>query len=381
LVITIADCPERAVLLAMLAVELLFAGDWSRRRVLADEALAVARRLGDPVTFVTVANLTYLAVSVPETLEERQATTAEAVAVAEKLDDPSAYHFACRFRCYACADAGDVEGFDHYLAEATHAAEAAGEPSLRWVAGFVRAGRTLLAGRIDEAERIATEAFSVGTESGQPDALPIFAGGLLEIRRHQGRLAEVEEALAGAVSQSGLRVLRAKVAGLYCELGRNDAARTLLDADATNEFADFRYEITWLNSMTTYAEVAARLDHHDAARHLYQRLVPWHDQVAFVFYGTNGAVAHYLGMLATTRHDHDAAQIHFTEAMQIHRALRAPYWIASTQLETVRMLLKRRESGDADRAGNLVAEAVGTARQYGFVNLERQAVTLRQECP
>src|SRR5207244_8680628 len=130
--------------------------------------------IDDPRTLVTVANLTYLAVSVPDTLSERLATTAEIVGLAGTLDDPAAYHFSCRFRCYAFADAGDPQGFDPHLDEATRSAELAGEPSLRWVAGFVRACRALLKGRTGEAEALATEAFRIGTESGQPDALPIF---------------------------------------------------------------------------------------------------------------------------------------------------------------------------------------------------------------
>ena len=377
LAVATGDTRERAVLLAMLAVELTFAGDWHRRRVLADEALAVARRLRDSATLVAVANLIYLAVSVPDTLSERLATTAEVVALAAAVDDPSAYHFACRFRCYACADAGDLHGFDRYLVEATRTAEVVGEPSLRWVAGFVRACRELLAGHIGEAEALATEAFQIGTESGQPDALPIFAGGLLEIRRHQDRLAEMEEALARAVAENpGLRVLRAKLAGLYCDLGKEHEARQLLAADVAKDFADFRYDLTWLHSMTTYGEVSARLGDVKAAGQLYERLAPWHDQVAFIYYATGGAVAHYLGMLAAALGAYDIAQAHFGEAMEIHDRLGAPYWIASTQLEWARMHRKRRRPGDGDQARALVGQALVTARELGLGNLERRAVEL-----
>ena len=374
------DSRDRAVLLAMLAVELTFAGDWTRRRSLADEALAVARRLRDPAILVTVANLTYLALSVPDTLSERLAITAEMAALAGELEDPSAYHFACRFRCYAYADAGDLAGFERYLDEAIRSAETAGEPSLRWVAGFVGACRSLLKGDLAGAETLAAEAFRIGTESGQPDAASIFAAGLLEIRRHQDRLADMERAVVDALDQNpGLRVLRAKLAELYCELGKTPEAHRLLAQDVASQFEDFGYDVTWLHSLTAYAEVATRLGHIEAAGHLYDRLVPWHDQVAFIYYGTGGAVAHYLGMLATTLEHYEAGEAHFSEAIEIHTRLRAPYWIASTRIELSRLLLERKNSDDAARARQLLADALTTAAEFGFRNLQRRSSVLLDE--
>jgi hypothetical protein len=76
------DSPERARLLATLAVELTFAGDWAYRRRLADDALAMARRLDDSATFIRVAGLLYWCICVPETLDERLAMTAEVLALA-----------------------------------------------------------------------------------------------------------------------------------------------------------------------------------------------------------------------------------------------------------------------------------------------------------
>jgi class 3 adenylate cyclase len=373
---TTGDSPERAQLFATLAVELTFGGDWPRRRSLADEGLSMARRLGEPTTFVRVVNLAYLAIAVPETLEERLADTAEAVAVAEGLADPGIRHFTARFRLYACADAGDLPGIDTNLA-VLEEATTPGEPSRIWVTTFIRAWRALLAGAVDEAETLATTALEIGLATGQPEAEPIYAGGLLEIRRHQGRLAEVEQLLAKTVQEnSGLPMLRAKLAGLYCELGKNQEASVLLSADMVDGLARFPRDVAWLHAMASYAEVCAHLGDLTAAPLLYQRLAPWHDQMTFIYYGTGGAVALYLGMLSVALNQWDQAQGHLAEAMQIHEGLHAPYWVARTRLEWARMLLARRQPGDTDGARELLAQALDTARQLGFADVERRAVQL-----
>jgi tetratricopeptide (TPR) repeat protein len=174
-------------------------------------------------------------------------------------------------------------------------------------------------------------------------------------------------------------VLRAILAALYCELGRVDEARELFGAEAANDFADFPYDFLWLYSLATYAEVCARLGDVEPAGRLYEHLAPWHQQIACFSFSTRGAVALYLGMLATVLTRYDQAEDHFSEAMEIHERLRAPYWIACTRLEWARMLLARRQPGDAERARDLVGQALATARELGLANVERRAVELLEQ--
>ena len=79
---TSGDTLERARLLAILCCELIFTDDWPTRKALAAEARGMARRLSDPETLSRVVHTTYDATTVPETLEERRATTNEALALA-----------------------------------------------------------------------------------------------------------------------------------------------------------------------------------------------------------------------------------------------------------------------------------------------------------
>ena len=82
------DSPERARLLATLALELSQGGDWERRLALADEAVACARRLGDEVTLLRVLLHTTEATRLPATLDQRLIDTEELFDIAKRLGDP-----------------------------------------------------------------------------------------------------------------------------------------------------------------------------------------------------------------------------------------------------------------------------------------------------
>src|SRR5581483_6048495 len=66
------DSPIRARLLAAVAQELVFSGDVERCRRLSDEALAMARRLGDPAVVAAVLVARYHTICGPDTLAERR---------------------------------------------------------------------------------------------------------------------------------------------------------------------------------------------------------------------------------------------------------------------------------------------------------------------
>ena len=124
------------------------------------------------------------------------------------------------------------------------------------------------------------------------------------------------------------------------------------------------------------AAVCAYLGDRARAQVLFDLLVPYASQIAFTAGGGLGAVAHYLAMLATTFGDFGEAESRFAVAATTHERIGAPTWFARTQLEWARMLLTRRQPGDAERAQELLDQALATARELGLANIERRAVRL-----
>jgi class 3 adenylate cyclase/tetratricopeptide (TPR) repeat protein len=374
-----ADSAQRARLLARLAAEITFSGDRERLRALADQALQMARRVGEAATLAHVLNTHFPTVQAPDTLTERLANTAEHLLLAEQLGDPLIRFHAALNRAVACLEAGDIAAVDQYLDSGARLADELGQPPLRWQVTFRRSVRALVAGRLDEAERLATEAFQLGDGSGQPDAAAIFAGQLFLVRYDQGRVAELEAIIAQTVADNpGLPVFRAVLALAYCELDRYDEAQRIFAADAANDFAEMSYDSNWLCGMCMYGEVCARLDAAASAAALAERLAPFRHQIAFNGGGILGSVARYLGLLDSLRGRYDAAESAFADAAAAHEHLGAPIWLARTHLDWARMLLRKGRPGDAARARSYLATALAVARARGCAAIERRATGLLQ---
>jgi len=89
------------------------------------------------------------------------------------------------------------------------------------------------------------------------------------------------------------------------------------------------------------ASVCAHLRAKESAELLYERLVPFADQVAFGAITVGGSVARTLGDLAGLLGRFDDAETYFARASKVHEKLKAPYLIALTQLSWARVLLDR----------------------------------------
>ena len=88
-----------------------------------------------------------------------------------------------------------------------------------------------------------------------------------------------------------------------------------------------------------------------------------------------GAVDHYLALTETTGGRFDQADRNFAAAA-LHESLGAPIWLARTRLEWAQLLLTRRAPGDAERAGELLDQALATSRELGLGAIEHRATVM-----
>ncbi len=147
------DSSERARLLAALAAELTYSGEWERRRALAAEALSVARQVGDDATVARVLNVRHSALQVPECAGELLQNTTENLDITARLGDPLERFWALQYRVWAVGAGGGMDEAEERLAELDSWVEALGQPALGWYARFHRSWCELLAGRIGESTR------------------------------------------------------------------------------------------------------------------------------------------------------------------------------------------------------------------------------------
>ena len=368
-----ADTADRALLLATLSAELTYSDDLQRQSKLAGESLDMARRLEDPLAFLRVANVVYKELALPHNLDERLRDLAAAVSTAATIGDPNAQFQAHYNLALACMQSANRAEFDAHLDVCDTLARQLDQPFEHWSVAAMRSGWYLLAGDLMAAESAADDALAIGGDA-IPEALTLWGAQLFDIRHAQGRLDEILDLFAqAALDNPGLPVLRAALAWMYCELDQIDDARSIIEADIADRFAQFSYDQVRLQSMVILADVCVQIEQPEVLPYLYEELSPWHHQVVSIVMTTQGPVALYLGILATALDDYEAADGHFNESLDVSKRLRAPYLTALTQIELAKMLRKRGEPDDAPRASMLLAEATEAAQRYGFAGLERRA--------
>jgi hypothetical protein len=195
----------------------------------------------------------------------------------------------------------------------------------------------------------------------------------------QGRIGEIIPLIEQAHRDTpGLVVLGATLMWARARVGMHTEARSMLDAEMDSDFPMWN-DSTWLVAHALWADVAARTTHRPAANLLFERLRPWHRQVAFTHASLVGCVAHYLGRLAHTLERLDEADEWFAEALAFHANLEAPYFVALTKSAWAELLVDRNRAGDTDRARVLLDEsvAVAAARDYGYVEQDSRALLER----
>jgi class 3 adenylate cyclase/tetratricopeptide (TPR) repeat protein len=376
------ETPTRAELFATLALELGFTGTIDERVALSDEAVRIARITGDPATLTRVLISRCYAILSPATIDERQALSDELVAAADSLEDPATRARAWLVRARLALETGRLSDFDGAFTRCSALADEVGQPTLRWSNSWTRLGRALLAGHLSTAERLARETADIGRLAGQHDVVVFVGYHLFSILSEQDRLHEIEGLIAEAAAfDTGLGIWKPVLARLHLEMCRPEQAYEILDHFAAEGFV-VPIDAWWWHTCGNWVAVCAALDHAAAAAQLHRQLAPYADQLGFPITGICcPAIAHHLGVLATTLGRWDEAAARFAAAATTHERIAAPIWLARTRLEWARMLLTRRQAGDPVRAHELLGPALDAARQLGASNIERQAGPLLQEFP
>ncbi len=370
------DDPVTARILATTAVELGYGEDEGHRLSLADEALAMARRLDQPATLAYLLRTWELVHRLPWYLDQRARVSAEHAALAQRLGDPVEQFWAVNNGSIVALERGDAGRFDALLPGVLPAAAATGQRLLEWIGGFVAVSAHVIRCEWDAAESLMERTYALGVACGQPDADAVYASHLFEIRRGQGRVDELVDLLVAVQAAAPeIEAFRPALGVCFCDLDRTDG-RELFAEDVADRFGRYRHNGMWLVSMTMNAEIAAFFDHVEAAALLYEVLLPCRDHVGWTGTTASPSAAEAAGVVATTLERFDEAEDLLGQSLEVHRRLQAPGWTAGSLVSTAALLGRRRRPGDLDRARVLLAEADDLASRSGAATIARKAAVL-----
>src|SRR5213594_2127418 len=360
----------RARLLARLAINLYWAPESERVLAVSEEAVTLARQLGDPRDLAAVLRARWIALWRPEGAAERLAIADEIVHLGERTCDRELALLGRRFRIVGFLEHGDVVATDREIEAWAQIAGELRQPLYLTDLAMWRGTRAIMDGRFAEGEEHARRALELAQR--ERDAQPTMRYEIQTflLHFHKGCLDQLVGRSQPRTGVPATMFQRCARAFVWSETGRQAEARRELSALAKEGFPLPR-DGAWVVSMSLLSAVAAELNDRTSAAQLYELLLPYAGRVGIFAAGLAcwGSISCYLGLLASALGRVAEATRHFEDAAKVHERIGARRFLAWTQLSHARLLLTCDAGARRSEATALLASALATARELGMDGL------------
>ncbi|HET9719708.1 MAG TPA: AAA family ATPase [Solirubrobacteraceae bacterium] len=357
---------ERVGLLSGLARSLDSQGRHQNAIAVRAEAAALARRLGDRAGLAAILVRSYWSRgAIP--VEEILGMLGEAKAIGEELGDTEIQAEALSWIVPALVAVADIASARMNIKLLRELAEITAQPFYVHVAEHYGAAIALCDGHLQAAEAMSLRSEAAGRLLTGRDASGTYGIQMFSLRRAQGRLAELAPMIR--VLSAAERVhgpWRPGLVSVLVELGMLAEARRELDR-ISSEGLDGMRETLWLASLTYLVDACAALGDERLAALLYPELLPLAGENVMIGHLVvcYGAADRYLGMLAGVLGEWERAEAHFESACELNRQMGARTWLAETEYQFARMLL-RADRPSGGRAPELLSHAAELASVIGM---------------
>jgi class 3 adenylate cyclase/tetratricopeptide (TPR) repeat protein len=340
------------------------------REAMSEEALQMARRLGDRAALAYALEGRHCANMGPQTVDRRRAIADELIAVAEQIEDTERAYAGHEYRFHALLEAGDITTARQAFEAMTRIAEELRQPAQLWFAGVNRSKLALFEGRFDDADGLIRAAFELGQHDWTANPQMAFDLQMYQLKRERGLLGEMVDVVERAVEEHpAYPVWSYVLLDVDTELGREARARATFERLAAEDFPLY-LEMQWLFGMSLLPEVCRYLDDPEGASAVYARLQPFGRLNATLPPELcRGSVSRGLGVLAATMGRWSEAVEHFEVALRMNAEMAARPWFAHAQYDYARALLRRGAPGDRGQVADLLTSAAASARELGMRSL------------
>ena len=374
------DTSLRAMVLAHLSVANYYSPEL--RGPLSQQAVEMARRLGDPKSLMGALYSRHTALAATVDVEEKLALATEILRIAEQIGDKERMLRARYLRIRDMLELGDIQAVDDEIEAYTLLAKELRQPLYMWPIPFFRGSRALMEGRFLECERQAREALAVGQQAQDGIAQLFFEVLMNVLRTMQGKFEDREDAIKRFIENyPKIPSQRAPLANLYCRLGRREEARTEFEQMAVDDFGGLPRDGSWVVTLASLAKVCNYLGDVRRAETIYELLLPYAGRQVVTGNAAVacGAVSRFLGVLATTMSRWEEAVLHFEDALKMDGRIGARPVMAHTQQEYSAMLLARGNAGDREKASAILDLALATAEELEMHGVIKEAQALRSQ--
>jgi tetratricopeptide (TPR) repeat protein len=364
----------RARLLVRLGVALYYSDAAPRREELVQEALGIARGLDDPPTLAYVLDQGQIATNGPDTTERGLAWALELFSLADTAGDPEIGVRARSSQIDLLLELDDIAGADMAIEALARIATDSRDPRARAYIPLHRARRAMISGRLDDTEQLIHEGIQLGW-SLQDSTVPILAGAqLFWLRLGQGRVRELEDAVRQFADQlPAMPAWRVALAILYLHTGRPAEARREYDRLAERNFATIPRDNVWSMAIGMLAELSETFRDVDRAILLEELLTPLDGRNVITPTGIfAGPVKRYLALTAAARGDQDTALVRLAEARKACERMGYKPMLAVIDVDEARMLARRKQPGDVERARELLQRGLERAEEVGVPRMDER---------
>ena len=375
----VADTPTRVRLLAHLALALQLGGHEARRQEAADEAVAVAERLGAPGLRAEALAARHSTMWGPTPVADRLSAARDLLTMAEAGGAAQTALEAHIALAIDLLETGEVAAFRAEVALVHEGAARLRQPFYQWYSWVLEAALASMEGRYGDAQQHADEAAEAG-------------GVALGRRAHWGRvgwqyvtawdvglLPAIEQPLRGLASTfPGSTLVQAGLAHVLVEEGAPEEAAALVAPLLADPARTVPHDAMWVFTLTLLAEISASLGDVAAARALGEALAPAAGRLVVVGSGVAccGSVDRSLGLLALTAGRLEEAERWLERGLAHNERVGARPWAARTA-GTLAVVRRRRHGAAADgTASGLLADARRRAEELGASGLAASLAAL-----
>ena len=343
----------------------------TRSARLADEALAIARRVGDPRVLALALVQSTAGYELDEAeLDRRLRLAAD---LARTVDDPDLILSVTSAQATAALMWAHRDEFDGALAHYKEVAARTSSPVHLALSAVDTAGAAALDGHYAEAIALSEVAARQVERFGDLNLMASVLNGMNVAQRELGRYVEHREDVDrrlpdGSWPVIGRAVTRIRV---LAERGDRGGAASLLES-VLDQPDRLRVGFARRFRLALLAEATEMIGHRDAAISLASWLAAELRFGECIVVGANafyGSARRYLGLLAMTLGERDDAVEHHRRALDIHQRMRAGGWAARSRCDLARALVARDQLGDAEQARELVHAARQSAAALGMTAL------------
>lgn len=372
-----APTTDRAELLALQAVELVFAGDHERVLQAADEAAFIAAGLEDVAVRARVGVRRLWACMVPGRFHAVASEGGEVVGLADATGDLQLRVWSRVLWAFALLSIGDLDEARRQTAEAMSIADESGQPGLRSATRSAHGAALDALGEHDEDARLTQVALELGQEASWPDAMAWYGARMWMHWSFGGQNEIAAEVMAQAFAEYPQMI--AWQGGWALELGLIGRSKELAGVLATLHAVLPRVpvDIFWVDTHFYFAMAQGYgVEDRTVAGAIYRALFPYRSlHVAFGI-GYWGPVEVGLAVAARVMGDADVALVHHEAAMIAIEACGAARAKALNSYQWAVTLLARDGPHDRQRAIEMLEDTLAYCQSRGYLTFERKAQQL-----